>query len=152
MKKQTTITIDEDLLEKSKKHIPNLSAFIEECLSKYLGVGNNLTPTSKMQELVDTISKCQLELYLMNEREHLEEAKLKAEKQEINFAWRQLFTEYRDSKTINQDKLEHASKLLNVPPVELSDIIEVCYTFGRDDGVDVTEWLEVKAAYGSDDS
>ena len=150
-KKQTTITIDEELIEKAKNHIPNLSAFIEECLKQYLGVGNNLTPTSKMHELVDTISKCHLELYLMNEREHIEEAKQKAEQQEINLAWRRLYTEYRDTRTINQEKLKHASEILNVPAEELTDIVEVCYVFRRDDQVDVTEWSEVYAAYGGDE-
>ena len=151
MKKQTTITIDEELMEKSKKLIPNLSAFIEECLQNCLGVGNGLIPTANMQELVQTISKCQLELHLMNEKGNVEEAKQKAEQQEINIAWRRLYTEYRDTRTINQDKLKHASEILNVPEDELTDIVEVCFVFSRNEDVDVTEWDEVYAAYGSDD-
>ena len=67
-KKQLILTIEEDIVEKAKKHIPNISAFVEECMKQYMGIGNNLTPTSKMHELVDTISKCHLELYLMNQR------------------------------------------------------------------------------------
>ena len=149
-KTKTTLSIDEELLEKSKKHIPNLSGFVETCLKKYLGVGNNLTPTSKMYELVETISKCQLELYLMNEREHIEEAKQKAEKQEINLAWRHLYTEYRDTKKINQDKLKHAVEVLGVTSEELTDIVEVCFVFNREDKVDVTEWSEVYENYGGD--
>ena len=150
-KKDLTITIDEDILKKAKKQIPNLSKFIEECLKQYLGIGNNLTPTSKMYDLVETISKSQLELYLMNERQHIEEAKQKAEKQEINLAWRHLYTEYRDTRTINQDKLKHAVEVLGVNSEELTDIVEVCYVFSRDDDVDVTEWSDVYAAYGGDD-
>ena len=151
MKTKTTLSIDAELLEKSKNHIPNLSAFVEICLKQYLGIGNNLTPTSKMYELVETISKCQLELHLMNERENIAEAKQKAEKQEINIAWRQLYTEYRDTKTINQSKLEHASEVLKVSYEELGDIVEVCYVFNRDDGVDVTEWNDVYKQYGGDE-
>ena len=149
-KKDLTVTIDEDILKQAKKQIPNLSKFVEECLKQYLGIENNLTPTSKMYDLVETISKSQLELYLMNERQHIEEAKQKAEKQEINLAWRHLYTEYRDTRTINQDKLKHASEVLGVNSEELTDIVEVCYVFSRDDDVDVTEWSEVYAAYGGD--
>ena len=149
-KEPIKLSIDSELLEKAKKQIPNISAFVEECLKQYLGVGNNLTPTSKMYELVETISKSQLELYLMNERQHIEEAKQKAEKQEINLAWRHLYTEYRDTKTINQDKLKHAVEVLGVTSEELTDIVEVCFVFSRDDGVDVTEWADVYAAYGGE--
>ena len=150
-KEKATISLDSEVLEKARKQIPNLSGFLEECLRNYLGIGNGLVNTSNIHELNETISKCQLELYLMNQRENVEEAKLKAEKQEINLAWRHLYTEYRDTRTINQDKLKHASEVLGVNSEELTDIVEVCYVFSRDDDVDVTEWSEVYAAYGGDD-
>ena len=148
-KEKATISLDSEVLEKARKQIPNLSGFIEECLKQYLGIGFNLIPTSKMNELVETISKSQLELYLMNERGNIEEAKEKAAKQEINLAWRKLYTTYRDTRTINQDKLQHASEILNVPEEELVDIVEVCYVFSRNDEIDVTEWNEVYEKYGS---
>ena len=148
-KEKATISLDSEVLEKARKQIPNLSGFIEECLKQYLGIGFNLIPTSKMNELVETISKSQLELYLMNERGNIEEAKEKAAKQEINLAWRKLYTTYRDTRTINQDKLQHASEILNVPEDELVDIVEVCYVFSRNDEIDVTEWNEVYEKYGS---
>ena len=148
-KEKATISLDSEVLEKARKQIPNLSGFVEECLKQYLGIGFNLIPTSKMNELVETISKSQLELYLMNERGNIEEAKEKAAKQEINLAWRKLYTTYRDTRTINQDKLQHASEILNVPEDELVDIVEVCYVFSRNDEIDVTEWNEVYQKYGN---
>lgn len=148
-KKRIELTIHDEVLEKARKQIPNLSGFVEECLKQYLGIGFNLIPTSKMNELVETISKSQLELYLMNERGNIEEAKEKVAKQEINLAWRKLYTTYRDTRTINQDKLDHASEILNVPEDELVDIVEVCYVFSRNDEIDVTEWEEVYQKYGS---
>ena len=146
-KKQLILTIEEDIVEKAKKTIPNVSGFVEECLKQYLGIGNNLIHTSKMNELVETIGKCQLELYLMNERGNIAEAKEKAEKQEINLAWRHLYTEYRDTRTINQDKLKHAVEVLGVTSEELTDIVEVCYVFSRNSDIDVTEWAEVYNEY-----
>ena len=150
-KKQLILTIEEDIVEKAKKTIPNVSGFVEECLKQYLGIGNNLIHTSKMNELVETIGKCQLELYLMNERGNIEEAKEKAAKQEINLAWRRLYTTYRDTRTIDETLLTNASEILGVDKVELTDIVEVCYAFSRTDEIDVTEWTEVYAQYGGDD-
>jgi hypothetical protein len=40
---------------------------------------------------------------------------------------------------------------LEVPTDELADIVEVCFVFSRDDGVDVTEWAEVYEKYGGDE-
>jgi len=147
-KKNLMITIDEELLKTAKKQMPNISKFFEECLKQYLGIGNNLIPTSKMNELVETIGKCQLELYLMNERSNIEEAKEKAAKQEINLAWRRLFTFYRDSRKIDDLLLKEASKVLEVPEDELTDIVEVCFIFSREDEIDVTEWTDVYRTYG----
>jgi len=149
-KEKATISLDSEVLEKARKQIPNLSGFIEECLKQYLGIGYNLIPTSKMHELVEGISKNQLDLYLMNERGNIEEAKEKAAKQEINIAWRKLYTTYRDTKTIDETLLKNAVEILNVPELELTDIVEVCHAFCRRDEVDVTEWEEVYEKYGGE--
>ena len=150
-KEKATISIDSEVLDKARKQIPNISGFIENCLRNYLGVGNELTPTNKMHELVETISKCQLELYLMNEKGNIEKEKEKAELHEINFAWRQLYTEYRDTRSINQDKLKHASEVLGVPVDELTDIVEVVFVYRDTGNVDVTDWFSVYEEYGYGD-
>jgi hypothetical protein len=148
MKKRIELSIDEDILEQGKKQIQNMSAFFEECLKQYLGIGPNLVYTSQMHELIEQIGDAQLQLYIMNERSHIEENKKKAAKQEINLAWRKLYTTYRDTRTIDETLLENAVKTLGVPSEELRDIVEVCFVFSRDDEVDVTEWSEVYENYG----
>ena len=150
MKKQLILTIDEEVVEKAKKQIPNISAFVEDCIKNYLGIGNGLINTSNIHELNETISKRQLELYLMNEKGNIKEAKEKAAKQEINLAWRRLYATYRDTRTIDETLLNNASEILKVDKVELSDIVEVCYAFSRNSDIDVTEWLEVYAEYGGE--
>lgn len=150
-KKRIELTIEEELLETAKKQIPNMSQFFENCLKAYLGQDiNSLFYTSNAQEALDTIKNAQTALYLLTERNDIEENMQKAAKQEINLAWRRLYTEYRDTRTINQDKLQNASNILNVNPEELTDIVEVCFVFSRDDQVDVTEWSEVYEKYGGD--
>jgi hypothetical protein len=147
-KEKATISLDSEVLDKARKQIPNLSGFLEECLKQYLGIGNNLTPTSKMYELVENISKSQLELYLMNERSNIEEAQQKAAKDEINLAWRKLYATYRDTRTIEPRLLENAVKVLGVSSEELVDIVEVLFAFRNTVDIDVTEWVEVYNEYG----
>ena len=149
-KEKATISLDSEVLQKARNQIPNLSGFIEECLKQYLGIGNNLIPTSKMHQLVETISKSQLELYLMNEKGNIEEAQEKARHDEINLAWRMLYTTYRDTRNIDEHLLSNAVEVLSVGAEELSDIVEVCFVFSRNDGIDVTEWSEVYGKYGGD--
>ena len=147
-KEKATISLDSEVLEKARKQIPNLSGFLEECLKNYLGIGNGLINTSNIHELNETISKCQLELYLMNERSNIEEAQQKAAKDEINLAWRKLYATYRDTRTIEPRLLENAVKMLGVSSEELVDIVEVLFAFRNSTDIDVTEWTEVYNEYG----
>ena len=150
-KEKATISIDSEVLEKARKQIPNLSGFIENCLKNYLGIGNSLIPIFKMNELTGTISKCQLELYLMNERNNIEETQEQAKIDEINLTWRKIYTEYRDTRTFNEDKLKHAKDILKVSVEELKDIVEVLFTYRNSTNVDVTDWFEVYNEYGYGD-
>lgn len=150
-KERTTITIDSELLEKSKKSIPNLSGFIEECLKQYLGIGPHLIHTSDMDRLVEQISQAQLQLYLMNERGNIEEAREKAKHDEINLAWRRLYAEYRDTRHMSKLQLENASKVLGVSEQQLEDIVEVAFVFRDETKIDLTEWDEVYNEYGYGD-
>ena len=151
-KKNFTITLEEDLLAKAKRQIPNMSQFFENCLTAYLGMDNqSLFYTSDAQEAIDTIRNAQTALYLLTERNNIEENIKEAEQEEIRLAWMRLYAEYRDQRTINQDKLKHASEILNVPEEELTDIVEVCYVYNRNDSVDVTDWSAVYEAYGYGD-
>ena len=152
MKKKTVgITIDVDLLEKSKAKIPNLSKFVEYCLKNYLGEIQGLVPTWRQQELVDTIAKCQLELYLMNEKEKIDENKIQAEKEEIDLTWRKLFKEYRMHYNNDLEDLKNAAEVFNITIDELIDILDITYAHYLRDRVDITSWPAVYAAYGSDD-
>ena len=151
-KEAIKLSIESDVLEKAKKQIPNMSNFFEKCLLAYLGMDTkSLFYTNDAQEAIDTIRNAQTALYLMTERNKIEENIKQAAEDEIRIAWMKLYAEYRDTRTINQDKLKHASKVLNVPEEELIDIVEVCYAYSRDGDVDVTNWNEVYNEYGYGD-
>lgn len=151
-KKRVELSIEEDILEQAKKQIPNMSNFFQNCLEAYLGINTNtLFYVPDAQEAIDTIRDAQTALFILTERNKIEENIKKAEEDEIRIAWMRLYTEYRDQRVINPDYLKHASELLNVPGEELTDIVEVCYAFSRDDNVDVTDWFEVYEKYGYGD-
>ena len=144
-KKQLILTIDENVIEKAKKTIPNISGFVEECLKQYLGIGNNLVPTSKMNELVEVISKSQLELHLMNERENIEETKERVENFEKDKAWRFLWNDYRVRLIPDERLLNEAVEVLGVDSETLEDILDEVYE--ARDKLDTDEWDTVKNWY-----
>jgi len=147
-KKHLTISIEEKLLEKSKNQIPNISAFVEYCLKNYLGEIDGLIPTWKQQELIDTIKKCQLELYLMNEKNNIDENMKKSQLEEINIVWRKLYKDYRIRKNNDPKQLKEAAEKLEVSVQELMDILDVTYAYSRRDRIDITNWQEVYEKYG----
>ena len=61
-KERVNISIDKDLMEKARKQIPNLSAFIEECLKYYLGLEDGLMPIINDQDILDEIGRLQAKL------------------------------------------------------------------------------------------
>lgn len=148
-KEAIKLSIDKEVLDIARQKIPNISRFTEECMRKYLGIGVTLTPLYKQQELLDTIGKCHLELHLMNEQKHIEEMKKEAELKKINYAWRSVFTNYRDTGRINNELLQHAIKVLGVNRDELIDIIELTYTYFHRDRIDITDWQKVYEKYGN---
>ena len=64
MKKQLILTIDEEVINKAKKHMPNISGFVEECLKHHLGLANGTYPIANDLDILDKISKLQVELFI----------------------------------------------------------------------------------------
>ena len=150
-KKVIKLSIEEDVITIAKKQIPNISGFFEECLKNYLGIGEQLIPVYKQQELNETIAKCQLELFLMNEKSKIENREEKMREHEINQAWRPLWAEYRDSRKYTQAKFDNAVKVLGVSADELEDILDVLFVEKYDTQVEPMNWLEVYNEFGYGD-
>lgn len=144
-KKRYDITVEQEVMEKAKKAIPNISGFVEECLKQFLGLGNNLAPTSKMGELVETISKSQLELYLINERGNIEEAKVQAEQFEKDKAWRFLWNDYFRTLIPNTELMKNAVKILGIDEDTLEDLLDEVYE--AKDSIDTDNWDTVYEWY-----
>ena len=144
-KERVNISIDSELLKKAKKHIPNLSGFVEECLRYYLGYADGIFPIGNVNEIIDKIGKLQVELFLINQNYDAEEHRKNAENEEIDKAWRFLWNDFRPTLIPDETLLEKAIEKLEMNKEELEDILDWVYI--TDVKVDTNSWQEVLKAY-----
>ena len=144
-KKSLKISIEEEVLEKAKKHIPNLSGFVEECLKHYFGYADGIFPIGNVNEITEKIGKLQVELFLINQNYDAEESRKNAENEERNKAWRFLWNDFKPSLIPDETLLEKAIEVLGINGEELEDILDWVYI--TDVKVDTNSWQEVLKAY-----
>ena len=145
-KERVNISINKKVLGDAKKSIPNLSAFVEECLEQYLGYANGTYPTANDREILDKIGKLQVELFISNQNYDIQEERRKAESQKLNSTWFQLWNDFRKRLTVNERFMAEAVKVLGLDADTLEDMLD--FTYGKKDsfGVDFT-WEEVYERY-----
>ena len=144
-KERVNISIDSEILIKAKKHIPNLSGFVEECLKHYFGYADGIFPIGNVNEIIDKIGKLQVELFLINQNYDAEEHRKNAENEEIDKAWRFLWNDFRPTLIPDETLLEKAIETLEMNKEELEDILDWVYL--TDVKVDTNSWQEVLKAY-----
>ena len=144
-KERVNISIDSELLIKSKKHIPNLSGFVEECLKHYFGYADGIFPIGNVNEITDKIGKLQVELFLINQNYDAEESMKNAANEEKDKAWRFLWNDFRPTLIPDETLLEKAIETLEMNKEELEDILDWVYL--TDVKVDTNSWQEVLKAY-----
>ena len=144
-KKRLEVSIEKDILEKAKKHIPNLSGFVEECLKHYFGYADGIFPIGNVNEITDKIGRLQVELFLINQNYDAEESRKNAENEERDKAWRFLWNDFKPSLIPDETLLEKAIEVLGINGEELEDILDWVYI--TDVKVDTNSWQEVLKAY-----
>ena len=144
-KKSLKISIEEEVLEKAKKHIPNLSGFVEECLKHYFGYADGIFPIGNVNEITEKIGKLQVELFLINQNYDTEESRKNAENEERDKAWRFLWNDFKPSLIPDETLLEKAIEVLGINGEELEDILDWIYI--TDINVNTNSWQEVLKAY-----
>ena len=144
-KKSLKISIEEEVLEKAKKHIPNLSGFVEECLKHYFGYADGIFPIGNVNEITDKIGRLQVELFLINQNYDAEESRKNAENEERDKAWRFLWNDFKPSLIPDETLLEKAIEVLGINGEELEDILDWVYI--TDVNVDTNSWQEVLEKY-----
>ena len=144
-KKSLKISIEEEVLEKAKKHIPNLSGFVEECLKHYFGYADGIFPIGNVNEITDKIGRLQVELFLINQNYDVEESRKNAENEERDKAWRFLWNDFKPSLIPDETLLEKAIEVLGINGEELEDILDWVYI--TDINVNTNSWQEVLENY-----
>ena len=128
MKKNLTITIEENLLAEAKKHIPNLSSFFEECLTHYLGYGDEpIFNVLDAEKELDKIREAQFNLYLLSKETNLQEKQREKQNKEIDKKWRILVNEYMDTLIYDDTRIDELSKLTDVPSKTIMDLLDYCF-------------------------
>ena len=145
-KKNLTITLDEKLIEKAKKHLPNISEFVEECLTEYLGLADGTYPTAEAKDIVDVIGKSQAKLFILNKDYDFKESQRLIEQEKLNRPWRALWNDYKRKQTINKQLMSDALQVLPVDAETLEDILDFA-DFNQED-LDLNfSWEEVYEKY-----
>ena len=144
-KKTIGLSIDENILQKAKKEIPNLSEFLEECLKHYFGYANGTFPVGNINDITNKIGKLQVELFLINQNYDTETAIKEAEEFEKDKAWRFLWNDYRIKLIADEMLMENAIKELGIDEDTLEDLLDELYE--TKDDVDTDSWDNVLEWY-----
>ena len=140
-KKTIGLSIDENILQKAKKEIPNLSEFLEECLKHYFGYANGTFPVGNINDITNKIGKLQVDLFLINQNYDTETAIKEAEEFEKDKAWRFLWNDYRIKLIADEMLMENAVKELEIDEDTLEDLLDELYE--TDEDVDTDSWSNV---------
>jgi hypothetical protein len=124
MKSKITISIDDEVLKKAKKQMPNISEFLNECLIQYLGLADGIFPTADVNDIVKDIAKSQAKLFIINQNYDYEKAQKEIEDEKLNKALRGVWFEYSKTLLPEGDAFENALTVLNVDAETLEDMLD----------------------------
>lgn len=137
-KKTIGLSVDENILQKAKDTIPNLSEFFEECLKHYFGYANGTFPIGNINDITDKIGKLQVELFLINQNYDMKTAMKEAEEFEKDKAWRFLWNDYRVRLIPDEMLLQEAEEKLEMHSETLEDLLDEL--FEVKDSIDTESW------------
>lgn len=137
-KKITTISIEENILKKAKKEIPNLSIWVEDSLKAYFGFED--MDLGVIDENRQYIRDCMLKIHLASKKTHQDDEEVQFNETELNNAWSKLWRLYRNGQATNNDILE-AEKTLKIGFDELKGLLDnLVLSVNREDLVKCDEW------------
>ena len=143
---KATLSIEKEVYEKAKNQIPNISEFVEQCLIKYMGLVDGLYPTAKASDLIETISKSQAELHILNASIDVHERMKLIEDEKINRPFRALWNDYKRRLKLNNELMQDVLNVVNVDAETLEDILDYAYVNQDELGVNFS-WELVYEKY-----
>ena len=150
MKSKITVSIDDEVLEKAKKQMPNISEFFNECLKQYLGLADGIYPTANAKEVVDDIAKSQVKLFILNQNYDYEKAQKDIEDEKVNRVLRKLWNEYRKNLTVDEQLMSEALEVLPADAETLEDMLDFAYVNQKELGLNFT-WVKLCELYETEE-
>jgi len=126
MKKPLKISIDEDLLEQVKNHIPNISEFTEECFKAYLSfaIKNEEDRGEELRKAWETFHKAKLDIHLLMKVDYEGQDMQNALNKQKTDAWLTVWSDYRRVGSTQNYKITKTSKTLEITEEELKQVLE----------------------------
>ena len=125
-KKSLKVSIEEDVLDKAKGEINNLSLFVEEAFRFYLGMNNvdYRVKELELKKLSGEIENKQFQRYLIEKSLTDKKNSEKLFIEEKNRRWRKLWNYYYLYRTYDFEKMSNAMNILGMSEEELVAIME----------------------------
>ena len=125
-KKSLKVSIDEDVLSKAKMEINNLSLFVEEAFSFYLGLSDvdYRVKELELKKLTENMDNIQFQRYLIEKSLTDKENSEKLFNEEKNRRWRKLWNYYYLYRSYDFEKISDAMSILDMSEEELVEMME----------------------------
>lgn len=148
MKKDIKLTINEELLNRGKEEIPNMSKWVENCLDRYFNYEDyECDFDKKLKEEHEKIREGFVNIHLMTSAQHRERNERKAKKEKINRPWRKLWSIYQSRNGYYDiEDLEEVMDVTDMEEVELKDMLQIL-NFVKNIIDDDSVLLEFNTAY-----
>ena len=126
VKKDLKLTIEEPLLKKAKREIPNLSQFVEKMFKAYFDCENIERTMLKHRIMIEEEKVSNLNMNIALMQEQLLNTQIVEENttEKQNNEWDRLFRNYKSTGHINKLMLEDTSEILNISQENLTEILD----------------------------
>ena len=126
MKEKVTFSIDEKIMEMVRNNIPNMSEFVEDCFKAYLSfaIENEEERGEELRKAWETFHKAKLDIHLLMKIDYKDKNIQNAIIKQKNQAWLTVWSDYRRVGSTQYNKIEKASKKLEITTEELKQVLE----------------------------
>lgn len=127
-KKVTTINLDMDIWEKSRREFPSLSEFVNSVLRSYFS--NDDFMAVDIQKELDKIKEAQVNIHLLTLKQDESIKELELSDKQLNNAWLSVWSRYRNGVSVDDAEVEDVCNILNVSMEYLLEMVEVLLNYG----------------------
>jgi len=128
-KKVTTINLDMDIWEKSRREFPSLSEFVNSVLRSYFS--NDDFMAVDIQRELDKIKEAQVNIHLLTLKQDESIKELELSDKQLNNAWLSVWSRYRNGVSVDDAEVEDVCNILNVSMEYLLELVEVLLNYAE---------------------